>query len=273
MNFFKSKEFLTFLSVLLVTFIIGLTAVYAGEREDAIKDFARDLIELQNSLAPVTPNKPTDTAEFQKKAKQVFDPSVQLINQTAKGFCSGTIIESHPAPTGYLSLVYTARHCAKGMKDKFVVDFHGSQFPAKVLTRAEKTDTMTLVLESPVPLPVARVATAEELKELYFSQKVFNVSFPLGGTLVYSEGFLAMPEKIGGIAGPDGKKMKAALDNYDFIKANITMAPGSSGSCLFVQNAQGDYLCIGTATAIRIPFFYMGYFTPSNFLWDMTNGS
>lgn len=275
MNFFKSKEFLTFLSVVLVTFIIGLTAVYAGEREDAIKDFARDLNKLQQTLephTPVTPVKPTESPEFLKKANQMFGPSVQLINETAKGFCSGTIIGSKPKGDGkFENLIYTARHCGKGMKDKITVDFHGKRAPATVYARAKDNDTMLLVLESPVQLPVAKLATEEDAANLYFSQKAYNSSFPLSGTMTYSEGFLAFGEAVGEVSAEKGKKSIPL--KYNMFKTNITMAPGSSGSCLFVENIQGDYVCIGTATAIRMPFFYLGYFTPSNFVTDLLNGS
>lgn len=205
------------------------------------------------------------TPEFEKKASQVFDPSVQVKNVTSKkqnGTCSGTVIESKRVDGKFVNKISTARHCAKGTKDKFIVDYHGNDFPAKVFKKSVKTDAMILEIETPIELSAAKLATPEELTSILLSEKVYSASFPLGTSLTYSEGFLGMAENV-----PNPKDF-----DYLFIKTNLNIAPGSSGSCLFIENKDHDFVCIGTATAILMPFFYLGYYTPINFTQELLDG-
>jgi S1-C subfamily serine protease len=203
-------------------------------------------------------------ADFDQKVAQIFDPSVKIRNLTEKGSCSATFFESTP---DYARLS-TARHCAKGMKDKFSISYHGEDFAAKVFKRAPDSDAMILEIDRPKDreLPTfstAKFATAEDLQKLFYGQKIYNSSHPLGTSDTYSEGFLGLSEQ------PPSNPKEAGKLKYLFLKTNINIAPGSSGSCLFTKNDVGDFICIGTATAILMPFFYLGYFTPINYTTDL----
>jgi hypothetical protein len=93
-------------------------------------------------------------------------------------------------------------------------------------------------------LMVAPIATQEIIDSLKFAEPIYNASFPYSLEQVYGEGWLG--HLVTPTVGPTGEQM---FEMKSLRMVNIDVAPGSSGSAIFVKR-DGQYYVISTLTGI-----------------------
>lgn len=197
-----------------------------------------------------------------KIVDQVFAPSVQLDKN-----CSGEIIHSkRNEKTGKVStIVLTAKHCVLGLADNKTVDINKNlydknnrligvkTYTSYVLGKSYKSDLAVLKLrdEDTFFEKVAQVAPKD--MPLEFAQDVHLVGYPLGRSMTYTVGKLGYVED---------DMFTDVSTTGQFYRATPDLAPGSSGSSMFAQDAKGDYKVVGVATGGARAFSFMNFFTP-----------
>lgn len=209
------------------------------------------------------PSGPVKTVYEQRK-EQMFDPSVQLLNYTKESVCSGTVIKSKKNDQGVTeNYVLTAKHCVSGLSDYYRVKYNGEEytsFPVYV-PELKQQDVAVFMVASTKTFPTAKLASKKDNEDLFFSQEVYSVSYPGGSSKTFTIGNYQGIERSQiptETEGPNEEPME------DFYKVAVNNMPGSSGSALFVQNAQNEYVIVGVLTA---GVSYLSYYTP----WDDVN--
>lgn len=192
---------------------------------------------------------------------QVFNPSVQIGD-----YCSGEIIKSdRDVKTGEVSTyVLTAKHCTEDNGEivtinKALYDKHNRQIGTKtylsdVYGRSWKSDLALLKLRDKDTYfeQVAEVAPKDIT--LTYGMNVELVGYPLGRSMTWTSGRLGYVEE--GV-------FKDVSQSGQFYRATPDLAPGSSGSSMFVWNeAAKKYQVIGVTTGGAVPITFFNFFTP-----------
>lgn len=205
---------------------------------------------------------------------QVLTPSFQIGQPGKAGFCSGEMIKSErDAKTGKVSTyVLTAKHCVKDddkatytiMKDEHNSSLHQTatkEYLADVYGTSYKSDLALLKLRDTDTYFDTVATVAKKDVKLSFGQTVELVGYPLGRSMTWTEGKLGYIEEVQPFADVSQSKL--------FQRASPEMAPGSSGSSMFVYNdADKKYEIVGVLTGGPTQFFYIGLFTPVDELND-----
>lgn len=209
------------------------------------------------------PASPAPLSELPKIGEEMFLPSVQLDKN-----CSGTIIYSdRDKISGKVStMVLTAKHCTESLNQDleiFIYDYNKSNrlvksngWTAKVWGQSYKSDLALIKLvDDNTIFKTAKIAPRSTGESLIFGQDVFSVSYPLGGSMTFTQGTLGRVENL------------PYSSSKEFYRSTPDIAPGSSGSGLF-QNVTGDYELIGTLTAGYRHFSFMNLYTPIEEIHD-----
>lgn len=202
---------------------------------------------------------------------QVFTPSVHLTIGDAmspQGTCSGEIIKSdRDAKTGKVATyVLTAKHCVKdNEKDDFTVtkklydknnkEIGSKTYLADALGTSYKSDLALLKLRD-TDTYFEQVATvAPKDTTLTFGSTVELIGYPLGRSMTWTEGKLGYIEKV--------EQFADVSQSTYFQRATPEMAPGSSGSSMFVwSDTDKKYEVIGILTGGPKNWSWMGFYTP-----------
>ena len=162
---------------------------------------------------------------FADMFKQFFD------HQNARpehALGSGFLVD----PAGY---IVTNNHVVDGAHKITVTLDNGTNFPAKVVGRAAKTDLALLKVDAPNPLPYVAFGDSDKEQVGDWVIAVGN-PFGLGGSVT------------AGIVSAHGRNINEGPYD-DFLQIDAPINPGNSGGPLFNQSGQ----VIGIDTAIYSP--------------------
>jgi S1-C subfamily serine protease len=202
---------------------------------------------------------------------QVFTPSVHITIGTANspdGFCSGEIIKSdRDAKSGKVSTyVLTAKHCVKDnekadftvtkkLYDKNNKEIGSKTYLADSFGTSYKSDLALLKLRDQDTYFDTVATVAKKDTTLTFGQTVELIGYPLGRSMTWTEGKLGYIEKV--------DQFSDVSQSTYFQRATPEMAPGSSGSSMFVYNdTDKKYEVIGVLTGGPKNWSWMGFYTP-----------
>lgn len=215
--------------------------------------------------------------DYDVTKSEMIEPSVQIENNI--GACSATIISSEDDDNNNVNTVkvLTAKHCFENQgpspitfeplgtvwtvhKYIYVNNKRSDDitFQATLCELSNNSDIAMLCLETTYDFAVANIALPEIVNDLKFGEQVWSVSFPFSIEQSFVTGFL---EHI--IVMPEG----SLAEEFQFV--TIPIAPGSSGSALYVLR-NGHYYIIGTLTSyLGSPPDTMGLLTQYSTLTDL----
>lgn len=165
-------------------------------------------------------NAPMDDPVF----RRFFGDRYQQQERVVSGRGSGVIL----SPDG---VVLTNHHVVAGASDIQVTLHDGRRLTARVLGSDANTDVAVVKVDSPVPLPAARIGSASDLP---IGSWVMAVGNPYG---------LAETVTVGILSGK-GRDIGVGLYD-DFLQTDAAINPGNSGGGLF--NSEGQLVGINTA--------------------------
>ncbi len=165
-----------------------------------------------------------------------------LTTPQQKALGSGFIID----PAGY---IVTNNHVVDGAREVSVTLSDGSEHPARLIGRDDKTDVALIKIDAGRELPYVAFGNSDEAQEGDWVLAVGN-PFGLGGTVT------------AGIISAHGRNINEGPYD-DFLQIDAPINPGNSGGPLFNQSGQ----VVGIDTAIYSPSggsVGIGFAVPSN---------
>lgn len=178
-----------------------------------------------------------------------------------EGHCTGWYIDDPVTSDGVQTTIMTAKHCTRGMgpdgfvwarMDDYVLgrDLNAEIKPFNIFAVSKDSDLMLLQSKD-----WERDGTVLKLADsVDIGGRVYAVGYPLGTTLMVSEGSIWNLELI-----PRGPNLPIAdTDSNEFRAVSVMVSPGNSGGPLL--NAQNEVvgnasLIIGTQTGSHISFY------------------
>jgi serine protease Do len=151
-----------------------------------------------------------------------------LTTPQQKALGSGFIVD----PAGY---IVTNNHVIDGAREVSVTLSDGSEHPARLIGRDDKTDVALIKIDVRHDLPYVAFGNSDEAQEGDWVLAVGN-PFGLGGTVT------------AGIISAHGRNINAGPYD-DFLQIDAPINPGNSGGPLFNQSGQ----VVGIDTAIYSP--------------------
>lgn len=223
------------------------------------------------TCAPVGIALADNVADSMKRQDQMFDTSVKL-DLAGQGWCSGNLIHSkRDEKTGEVeTFILTAKHCTDFLnQDHDIVKVIDEQHDHKlnevrdmvylghVWGQSYKSDLALIKLDDHSTYfdKVAKVAPKDIV--LTFGDPTYIVGFPMGLSKTFTQGTLGFIET-------QGQWFKELSTSGRFLRSTPDVAPGSSGSSMFVQDSDGDYKLVGVTTGsfVRSGMPFINWFTP-----------
>jgi hypothetical protein len=191
---------------------------------------------------------------------EMFLSSVQIDK-----FCSGTAIPDPDRTDGIQYTVLSAKHCLHGQGVGTVLTvnvpktvnnvFDGDRQIKMIVTDVSEESDLFL-------LQALKMGDGNDLPNvsiysgpLEFGQEVWSVSFPLAETRTISQGYLGWIVNVPYFA-------QYSKSGY-FQKSTTAIAPGSSGSGLFVETTTG-YELIGVLTGMDSRVSFSSFYTDNS---------
>ncbi len=207
-------------------------------------DFADLVAQAKPAVVSITSKLAPDAGEDgpMMMMPMPFGPGHGQPGRTIEARGSGFIVD----PSG---IVVTNNHVVKGAKSVTVQLDDGTNLPAKVVGRDQRTDLAVLKINASKPLPYIQLGDSKSVRPGEWVVAMGN-PFGLGGTVT------------AGIVSAEGRDIGAGP--YDqFLQIDAPINQGNSGGPLFTQDGK----VVGVNTAILSPSggsIGIGFAIPSN---------